>query len=193
MVAVFRFGHVALQGITTPPSAKQVLDFYAKIVDEESCPLGMLTQWAASEHQGGRALDFILLAGAFVYFLQRRMQAFSYGCARNSRDGHVCAHLFSRTSQECSMLLRGHILATLDVFAGWRRLLGRTFSFGLSAWSIRARRDPSARGINRSILIPIIQRLISTLRPTTTSVGTGTPSMVFSRVYARVLANAARF
>ena len=54
---MFRFGHAALQGITTPPSAKQVLDFYAKTVDEESCPLRMLTQWAASEHQAGNGPD----------------------------------------------------------------------------------------------------------------------------------------
>ena len=64
VVAVFRSGHAALPGIETPPSDKQVRDFYAKIVDEESCPLGMLTQWAASGHRNGRSRIFILLAGA---------------------------------------------------------------------------------------------------------------------------------
>ena len=75
-VAVFRSAHAALQGITTPPNEKQVLDFYAKIVDAETCPLGILTKRAASEHTEGRALDFILLAGSYVYYLQKRMQAF---------------------------------------------------------------------------------------------------------------------
>ena len=75
-VAVFRSAHAALQGITTPPNEKQVLDFYAKIVDAETCPLGMLTKRAASEHTEGRALDFILLAGSYVFYLQKRMQAF---------------------------------------------------------------------------------------------------------------------
>ena len=74
--AVFPSGRAALQGITTPPGDKQVLDFYAKIVDAQTCPLGMLTKRAAGEHVGGRAVDFVLLAGAYVYFLQRRMQAF---------------------------------------------------------------------------------------------------------------------
>ena len=73
---VFRSGHAALQCITKPPTPRQVCAFYARIVDEQTCSLAKLIQRAASEHAGGRARDIILLAGAYVYLLQRRMLAF---------------------------------------------------------------------------------------------------------------------
>ena len=147
--AVFRSGHAALRCITTPPGVKQVAYFYDKIVDTTKYPLGMLIKRAASEHLEGRSLDFVLLAGSYVFFFCRdACKHFSSGCARKPRDGNVCAHISSRTSQECSMLLRGHILATLGWCAAWWRLLGCMFSFGSSAWSIRACHDPFARRVN---------------------------------------------
>ena len=87
VVAVFRSGHAALQGIETPPSDKQVLDFYAKIVDEESCPLGMPTQWAASEHQAGRGSDEEVME--YLGFSKRQYQKdqFATACAVSASTG----------------------------------------------------------------------------------------------------------
>ena len=142
-------GNAALRCITTPPGVKQVAYFYDKIVDTAKYPLGMLIKRAASEHLEGRSLDFVLLAGSYVFFCCRdACKHFSSGCARKPRDGNVCAHISSRTSQECSMLLRGYISATLAWCAAWWRFLGRMFSFGSSAWSIRACHDSFARRVN---------------------------------------------
>ena len=98
--AVFRSGYATLRCITTPPGVKRVAYFYDKIVDTAKYPLGMLIKRAASEHLVGRSLDFVLLAGSYVFFLQRRMQAFFLRLrAQTPRWQRLRAYFFENISR----------------------------------------------------------------------------------------------
>ena len=93
--AVFQ-GNAALRCITTPPGVKQVAYFYDKIVDTAKYPLGMLIKRAASEHLVGRSLDFVLLAGSYVFFFAETHASIFPPAARANPAMATFARIFLR-------------------------------------------------------------------------------------------------